>query len=347
MVDPLQNGLPPYPWPQQPSAGYWQNCEPGGDTCLGAPGTPWVFKVSELRNRLLALGVGSSGLETALGVLDKANQYLRRFGGSCSGELDPNDPDPPVLYLAPDLGAPSVAVSVFRVSVHAALGSVEELQHVLHLRQKSGVTADTSTAGCNALAARVGAAWSTYWTATTGPAGSATSEYFHNQLSYDKILVSYVEYPGGNAKPNVITPTTQWNFSTPLAGTAADQMKWALPNEVALCLTLLTDQPGRRTRGRVYLGGLSMGIIAQDQSAAGAGLFHATKVHDIAERFGTHIIDGIHNDSAAEAEVNIVSRAGGSSRGVGGIRVGVVPDSQRRRRRNQNENKVLAWGTAS
>jgi hypothetical protein len=124
-------------------------------------------------------------------------------------------------------------------------------------------------------------------------------------------------------------------------------MGWALPNEVACCLTLLTDTPGKSTRGRVYLGGLSAQFMDTGYVGSTAGLFVGSLVHEVAARFGNHVINGLHNDSDAQAEVNIVSRVHGSSRGVGGVRVGIVPDSQRRRRRSQPENKYLAWGTAS
>ena len=350
MPDAPQSGLPPYPWPLTPRDHYWQNCSPGGDTCVGSPGTPWVFKASELRNRLLALGAGASAVETLAQVLAYANSLSGRWNDqTCEAELDdPDDPDPRILWIAPDLES-SVSVDAYRVVVHAALGTVEDLSHVFHLRPKSGVTQDTSAAGLAALAARVGAAWTAWWNDTTVTAGTSTSTktFFSPALSYDKILVSYLTYPGGTAKPVTNTPTVTWNFSTPLAGTAPGT-NVSLPNEVACCVTLLTDTSGKRTRGRFYLGGMdgSQWMYAQSLSS-NQGMFQASPPQCVAGRFGVKVIDAVHLDATAQAEFNVLSRVGGSARGVGGIKVGLVPDSQRRRRFHQNENKSLVWGTAS
>ena len=348
--DAPQSGLPPWPWPQKPDDG-WQNCSPGsGDTCVGSAGTPWVFKTSELRNRLLGLGAHSSLVETLAGLLDQANTRLRSWTDqTCAAELDdPNEPDPRLLWIAGDYGA-AVSVDVYRAVVHAANGPAEDLAHVFHLRPKGGVTPDTSAAGCAALAARIGAAWSAWWSDTTSNNGysAVTSGAFAPGLSYDRIIVSWVTYPGGGVKPTVNTGGVTWSFSSPLVGSGPTSNN-SLPLEVAACVTLLTDTTGKRTRGRFYLGGLEgqqwMNIQGNDTSY---GTFKQATARGIAGRFGTKVIDGIHNDALAQAEFNVVSRQGGSSRGIGGIKMGIVPDSQRRRRRHQQENKFLVWGTAS
>ena len=350
MVDVPQNGLPPFPWPLAPSDGYWQNCSPGGDTCLGEPGTPWVFKLSELQARLLALGVGSSLIETAAQIIGYANTLLARWNaGTCAAEVDdPEDPDPRLLYVAPEIGG-SVSVDCYRTIVHATLGPAEDLAHVFHLVPKGGVTQDSSSAGLSALAARVGAAWTDWWNDTTSSNGlsGATKANFVTQLAYDKITITYVSYPGSNAKPTPLSGTTQWNFSTPLAGTSTTNTM-SLPNEVACCVTLLTDTSGRRTRGRFYLGGLDpVAWMDAFTTPANYGLFKTSTARGVAGRFGTLVVGGLHDDATAQAELNVVSRVGGSARGVGGIKVGVVPDSQRRRRWHQQENKTLVWGTNS
>lgn len=240
-----------------------------------------------------------------------------------------------------------MSVSVYRAAVHATMGSYEDLEHVLHFRPKGGVTPDTSEAGCLALAARIGAAWALWWNDTTDYSGSgttATKVFFSPQLTYDKIVMSYLTYPGGGDPPETVTPSAEWSFGTPLVGAASSAK--TLPAEVACCLTLLTDTPGGRTRGRMYLGGLTTSFLDPDETAAVAGLFQTQIVGAVAHRFGVKVVDGIHVDDEAEAELHVVSRVGGSSRGVGGIRVGAVPDSQRRRRWHQPENPQLAWGTA-
>lgn len=317
---------------------------------MGSAGTAWVFRVSELRNRLLALGAGTSLVETAAQVLAYANQFLARWAEDCTGELDPEDPDPRLLWVAHNLEEGPMSVSVYQAVVHAANGSAEDLSHVLHLRPKSGVTPDTSAAGCLALAARIGAAWSAWWADTTTYFGIAgpTSLVFVPYLSYDRITVSYLTYPGGGGDTDVVQGGTTWNFTTPLAGTATMTAKKSLPLEVACCLSFLTDINTPSTRGRMYLGGLHSDVwMATAATEPTYGLFAFDIAKRTAQSFGDKVIDGLHNDSAAQAEINVVSRKNGSSRGVGGIKIGQVPDSQRRRRWHQAENKTLVWGTAS
>jgi hypothetical protein len=303
--------------------------------------------------------MGSEWLETVALFISWANDKLADWqsGGCDLEDPDDSDPDPTLVYVSP-LGASGMAVTVYRAAVHATVGSYEDLEHVLHLRAKSGVTQDQSEAGLQALAARIAVAWAAWWNdqqnTVAGVLNNQATRYmFHPMLTYDHITMSCLTYPGGwkdeAAKvvnpPETVTPSTQYNFPTPLVGGSTGDK--ALPSEVALCLTLLTDQVGKRTRGRVYLGGLGATVMAPASSDGSiAGLFDFGNVKTVAKRFGVDIIDGLHTDSAATAEVNIVSRIGGTSRGVGGVRVGQVPDSQRRRRWHQPENAFLAWGTA-
>lgn len=315
---------------------------------MGAPGTVWTFKASSLRIRLIALGADESGLETVAGIVAQALKYLNRWTRSqqCDPDPDDPDPDPRMAYLAPDLGA-GLSVSVYRAAVHATVGTYEDLEHVLHLRPKGGITPDTDETGCLALAARIAVAWAAWWNSTVDYDNSGTQPtklFFSQHLTYDKITMSYLTFPGGNDPPDTVTPSCVYNFPSPLVGTNGTAV--TLPLEVALCLTLLTDTTGPTTRGRTYLGGLGTGVLDPAAGAAIAGLFSPPLVHAIGHRFGLSVVDGIHNDAAAQGELHVVSRKNGSSRGVGGIRVGQVPDSQRRRRWHQPENPSLVWGTA-
>lgn len=317
----------------------------------------WTFKASALRNRCLALGMGSEWLETTALWLGWANGRLSEWqsGGCDLEEPGDSDPDPTLAWLS-TLGAPRMSVSVYRAAIHATYGPYEDLEHVLHLRAKSGITQDTTETGLLALAARIGAAWSAFWDDTTVYdgllSGSATKSLFSSVLAYDKITMSYLTYPGdwfdeAHTKVNppvTVTPSTEWTFSSPLAGTNTTEA--VLPFEVALCLTLLTDTAGRRTRGRLYLGGLTSTMLANPTHAAVEQGFFNRYPEAVGHRFGVKVIDGIHVDEAATAEVNIVSRIGGSARGVGGVKVGAVPDSQRRRRWHMPENSQLVWGSA-
>jgi hypothetical protein len=292
--------------------------------------------------------MGSEWAETVALILAWANGRLASWqsGGCDLKDPDDPDPDPTLAYVSP-LGAPGMTVSVYRAAVHATYGSFEDLEHVLHLRPKGGITPDTSAAGCLALAARIGAAWSAWWNDTTAGAYTstlATKTFFNPSLAYDQINISYLTYPGGGDPPETVTPTQQWSFSAPLAGTSTNQ--YPLPAEVACALTFLTDTAGPTTRGRMYLGGLTADWMDNAGGPEIAGLFVGFLPRLMGYRFGAKVIDGLHTDEAAQAEIHVVSRKNGSSRGVGGVRVGSVPDSQRRRRWHQPENPVLVWGSA-
>ncbi|HEX2808559.1 MAG TPA: hypothetical protein VHN80_20545, partial [Kineosporiaceae bacterium] len=93
------------------------------------------------------------------------------------------------------------------------------------------------------------------------------------------------------------------------------------------------------TTGRMYLGGLHPSVLTT------GGRFSAQNTPPIATAWGSRMVGGIHDAGPWRAQV--ISRRTASSREVQGVRLGFVPDSQRRRRASQLEAYVQAWGTAA
>lgn len=113
-------------------------------------------------------------------------------------------------------------------------------------------------------------------------------------------------------------------FGTPLEG---ENLAGALPNNVALCITLLTDLAGRSFRGRSYMPGLSEAqvVLSEIDPAWVTG-------------FGTAYIGLVDDLSTAGYELVVTSfQAGGVPRvsavstPVVAVGVNSVTDSQRRR----------------
>jgi len=97
-----------------------------------------------------------------------------------------------------------------------------------------------------------------------------------------------------------------------------------MPTEVAVCDSLLTPFAGRRGRGRIYLGGLSTGVLAA------SGRLDATKAQDLA-----NAVSGLCEDIngiAGGVHAMVYSAADGDLKHITNVQVGDVFDSQRRRR---------------
>jgi hypothetical protein len=101
-----------------------------------------------------------------------------------------------------------------------------------------------------------------------------------------------------------------------------------LPSEVALAVTLNTGIPGRRNRGRVFLGGLSTSLVDQTtgrcKSARAATIAQAVAKFLQASRDQTGDIDAFR--------AVVYSRVGQVTSPITRVTVGDVMDVQRRRR---------------
>lgn len=108
-----------------------------------------------------------------------------------------------------------------------------------------------------------------------------------------------------------------------------------LPNQVSTVVTLLTATPGRQTRGRMYLPTLKQTVGDQGRNSAAQVLTILNMMGAFFEQVGTAVPLGLR---PALAPV-VISQVGQGRRSViTAIRVGDVPDTQRRRREGLVEN---------
>jgi hypothetical protein len=136
---------------------------------------------------------------------------------------------------------------------------------------------------------------------------------------------------GGNLSQSF---DTQWYpyavGSQPTGGSSSI----TLPFEVACAISLQTDKRGPSGRGRLYLPPFGVGYLQE------GGKFTSATI-SCAGKFIGGIFDAMIADTGHVPVV--VSRRRLVLNEVTSINVGVVPDAQRRRRRSQDEARVVEW----
>jgi hypothetical protein len=136
---------------------------------------------------------------------------------------------------------------------------------------------------------------------------------------------------GGDAAQDFATAWHAYPTATRPAGTGGV----ALPYEVALAVTLQTDTRGPRGRGRLYLPPFGV------NSMITGGIFNTTTVSASGE-FIQKLFDDMKSAHSGIVPV-VVSQRAKQLHEVTSIQTGRVPDSQRRRRRSQDEAPTVQW----
>lgn len=322
--------LPPEPWPDNPST-------PEEYAALyGPPGTVWTYSANALINRLTVLGAGQGA--TAL-----VNRYLSRIKEL---KLPPfytlswTNPGPDAAFVE------EFSMRWVHATIHGKLGSTEEVAHTFNLRTQPAPDIDQSVANMVTLAGQLRDRWQLFLDSQIPGGTNTVRSQLSADLVYDEVRCAYLEQTtaGVNPKgvrdpakrPNYLVKTQYATFGVNAKGTLP--VSTALPWEVALCLTLNSNERGRSYRGRTYLGGLTQSQMGN------SGMFNAAQVQGIAANFGSIFVAGVNANTGCQFQV--VSRTHLVASPVQGVRVGLVPDSQRRRRRNQPEGYVQSWGQA-
>jgi hypothetical protein len=317
----LVPGLPPVPWPLEPADPSAYNAVPY-----------WT---------LFTFGSEAYGIRLAFAAaLDAAGlaRGMVRYGAPA---LLPNTQY--VYRVDPPGGAAPMTTTctAWRAAVHTTLGSGEEAINVFHLADL-GTPYSPDVAGALAVGQVVADAWAAFYHATP-PALGAVNALFPSSIRFDEVRVARVTVtapaPVVNGKPkpvNYDVPTQFVPMAAGLLGTAPN----SLPYEVALCLSLGTGQRGKSHRGRTYLGPLATGLMAGTQGLFDAAIVQATAATWWTE-FAARLKTGV---GGKQLELVVLSQKLATLFPVTGVRVGVVPDSQRRRRRSQQEAYVLAGG---
>lgn len=231
-------------------------------------------------------------------------------------------------------GTANTTMRWLRATYKGTLAGVETFQHKLDLGQP-GADPDISEEEALTMATALAASWK-----------SAFNEYQTNitnpEVKYTEVGVAQItqtdasdaEGEGGNPE---YAFATQW-FAYPLGEEAVGTAVTAsLPFEVACAITLLTDHRGPSGRGRFYLPPFSGSVMAA------AGRFNTTALGNVGTAIGHHL-DDIKTD--LDVVPVVVSGRRLILNEIKQVLIGGVPDSQRRRRRSQDEARLTAWTSA-
>lgn len=235
-----------------------------------------------------------------------------------------------IWQLLPDrIG--NVTIDVIRATIHAKLGTVEESCNVLHY------ISEPEVAITDAMLATIGAKVVTQWEAflaTGAGVGTAVSAYCSSLATWDEVRTAHVQIVGTSVKWAAGTNTTFTPFDAATAGSGDP-----LPSQIACAVSLDTGVragvKGRSGRGRMYLGPLAKNAIAA------TSLFQAGFNQQIADAFKATMLDGMAA-TPNPFKLVVLSPASNARYLVTDVRVGMVPDTQRRRRKSFPEVYVTA-----
>lgn len=121
---------------------------------------------------------------------------------------------------------------------------------------------------------------------------------------------------------------------TPVTGGSTSTLRY--PLSVALCVSLETQRSGPKGKGRFYLPFPARALDAATYRLATAT---ATEIATAAGAFVQAVDNTVDSSAGPNAVVSVVSSYGFVS-GVTAVKVGTVPDTQRRRRGDMDEGYV-------
>jgi hypothetical protein len=325
----LVRDLPPLPWPEPPP-GAWD------EQAYGPKGTVWLFSSAQLRNRLTFTGFSqgySAAIKALLTALDK------ELAAGLPPEHTQSWMTPGVLPAPPTQIGPQMRY--LQTTILGKLDLDESIAHVLKWRNKTVENFVADTPAVKAFGDKVRDLFFTEFLAKALNNGAnGASLYMPNNLVFTEVRTALLEQTGGGpwvertptgtvkhpgSKPVWVVPSQISAFTTQAKGFGGVT---ALPYEVAMAITHNTNFRGPRFRGRTYVGPLVPGVMGSN------GNFAPAIANAIGAAFG-----GFAAAVAAQTdyELHIVSNKYATSAKVIGTRVGVVPDSQRRRRRSKSE----------
>lgn len=242
-----------------------------------------------------------------------------------------------------------MSIKIVRATFHAKLGSLEEVAHVLHFRTAPTPDVTQTVASLNTLAPQLITQWGAFLQSTVSDTGGpSVAGYLPQTLTYDELRLAYLTVTPGQKPvydvPTQFYPMAGGNFSGLAGRPQGATIGFSLPYEVALALSLGTQFRGPRHRGRIYLGPWCANIMQQTPGVAATDGYFSTVADGIGKAFGNAMIAGVAANTGVR--LNVLSAKYGESYPVTGVRVGHVPDSQRRRRRSLVEGYAQVWGVA-
>lgn len=329
----LVNSLPPQPFPAE-------DYDYGSDPRFGPAGTRWRFPTERLIDRQTVVGTSAATKSAIEKLIQKLAIKLPPIGSM--GWVTP-------LALAPPADPVGEPMRWLHATILATLGGNESVAHTLNFRTAPTPDVDQDPAAVQTFANQIRDNWVIFLAAVAG--ANTVQRYMSPDLVYKEVRVAYLEQTAGAGitthvsrktgrpvkdfampRPNYIVPTQFATFGATQAVGNSDGA--TLPYEVACCLSLKTAFRGPRNRGRFYLGGLTQTIMGAN------GNFQPTAVAGLAAAFDEKFLQPLNQTTGNDA--HIVSRAYATSTPITGVSAGVVPDSQRRRRRTRLEAYSVA-----
>jgi len=184
-------------------------------------------------------------------------------------------------------------------------------------------------------------AWAANWIATFGTSslgGLCSSDVKFTEVgvvSWTQTSAKNADGSGGDSAQDYPTAWSAYDVGTLPTGSAGSN---CLPFETSCALTFQTNKRGPRGRGRAYLPPFSVsGLDAH-------GLYNTAAVAAAGGAVGG-LFDDVKGSTYAYLPV-VVSQREVTLHEIVAINVGLVPDSQRRRRRSQSEGYTAAWTSA-
>jgi hypothetical protein len=241
---------------------------------------------------------------------------------------------PPVLpgitnfiWTLPPREATPVTIDVLRGTIHAKIGSLEESANVVHYIPDPDAPIDDAMVAT--FAAKLALNWTAFMTSfPVGGLGVSVqwNSYFAKSCHWDEVRAAHVQIVAGKAK---WAPGAQTVYQ-PIIATIGNGD--SLPAQVASVVTLHSGvrvgSRGRSGRGRVYLG--PMGALSVDPAT---GLFKTGWAISIAQGWKDHMVTAMDTGTVKFKQV-ILSPKTDARYVVVDVLGGMVPDTQRRRRKS-------------
>lgn len=221
-----------------------------------------------------------------------------------------------------------------KVTHRGLLGATEQFQFQINLGNP-GADPDLNEAQALALAGDLRDMWKIAW--STG--GDVAAGRFPADVKFTEVGVVQEELntatnadgSGGDLTQAYATQWAAWTVGQEPKGL---DLGPSLPYEVAMAVTLQSDHRGPSGRGRFYLPPLGAAEMGD------GGLFAAAARTAIGATV-TAYLDAITNGTAYQ--VVVVSKRRKILNQVTSANIGLVPDSQRRRRRAQDEARQVVY----
>lgn len=220
--------------------------------------------------------------------------------------------------------------------VRGVLGTQEIWQFGLKWGTE-GDDPDLTAAECLDFAADLAGVLTATWSTSIG--GQLPKAQFSSDVKITEVgaTMKQITEPvssdgsGGNLTQLHDTQFSTYAVGSQLVGTSGSP---SLPYEVSCAVTLQTNRRGASGRGRVYLPPFGVQVMT------GSGKYDATIPSRMGGWIGKIAVD---TKTATGFDLLIPSKRQLELHKVTTINVGLVPDSQRRRRNAQDEGRVLAW----